>query len=137
MIKQVPEGNAPDTSTGNGGGNSPTENSGRNSVEIQPVKGSLTDLEKKLQDLQKKYKDGLIKLTPEEYKTEVTKIENQIKEKKIKLGLELYVSDNSLSAVSSQLQKYTEKLQVLDPEKDINEIHKIGNQIDALKKRQN
>ena len=145
QIKQVPEGNVPDTSTGNSPtGNSPTGNSphnsrggGSRSVEIQPVKGSLTDLEKRLQDLQKKYKDGLIKLTPEEYKTEVTKIENQIKEKKIKLGLELYVSDNSLSAVSSQLQKYSEKLQVLDPEKDINEIHKIGQQIDNLKKKQN
>ena len=141
-IKQVHEGNAPDTSTGNGGGNSfhtSTHNSrgGGGSGEIQPVKGSLTDLEKRLQDLQKKYKDGLIKLTPEEYKTEVTKIENQIKEKKIKLGLELYVSDNSLSAVSSKLQKYNEKLQVLDPEKDSQEIHKIGNEIDQLKKRQN
>lgn len=142
-IKQVPEGNAPDTSTGNSptgnspAGNSPHTGSGRNSGEIQPVKGSLTDLEKRLQDLQKKYKDGLIKLTPEEYKAEVTKIENQIKEKKIKLGLELYVSDNSLSAVSSQLQKYNEKLQVLDPEKDIDEIHKIGQQIDNLKKKQN
>lgn len=145
-IKQVPEGNAPDTSTGNGNGNgngnSPTGNSphtgsGRGSGEIQPVKGSLTDLEKRLQDLQKKYKDGLIKLTPEEYKTEVAKIENQIKEKKIKLGLELYVSDNTLQSVSSKLQKYGEKLQVLDPEKDQQEIHKIGNEIDALKKRQN
>lgn len=146
-IKQVPEGNAPDTSTGNGnsgnnsGGNSlhtSTNNSrGGGSVEIQPVKGSLTDLEKRLQDLQKKYKDGLIKLTPEEYKTEVTKIENQIKEKKIKLGLELYVSDNTLQSVSSKLQKYAEKLQVLDPEKDIDEIHKIGQEIDALKKHQN
>ena len=145
-IKQVPEGNAP---AGNSNGNSSTTStntsrtgsgnvgSGRNSVEIQPVKGSLTDLEKKLQDLQKKYKDGLIKLTPEEYKAEVAKIENQIKEKKIKLGLELYVSDNSLSAVSSKLQKYNEKLQVLDPEKDIDEIHKIGQQIDNLKKKQN
>ena len=141
QIKQVPEGNAPDTSTGN----SPTGNSphnsrgggGSRSGEIQPVKGSLTDLEKRLQDLQKKYKDGLIKLTPEEYKTEVTKIENQIKEKKIKLGLELYVSDNTLQSVSSQLQKYNEKLQVLDPEKDFKEIHKIGNEIDQLKKRQN
>ena len=142
-IKQVPEGNAPDTSTGNSPtGNSPTGNSphtgsGRSSGEIQPVKGSLTDLEKRLQDLQKKYKDGLIKLTPEEYKTEVTKIEKQIKEKKIKLGLELYVSDNTLHSVSSQLQKYNEKLQVLDPEKDFKEIHKIGNEIDQLKKRQN
>lgn len=142
-IKKVPEGDAPtgNSNGNNSGGNSPhtsTHNSrGGGSVEIQPVKGSLTDLEKKLQDLQKKYKDGLIKLTPEEYKAEVTKIENQIKEKKIKLGLELYVSDNSLSAVSSQLQKYSEKLQVLDPEKDINEIHKIGQQIDNLKKKQN
>ena len=140
-IKQVPEGNAPDTSTGNSPtGNSPHNSRGggsRNSGEIQPVKGSLTDLEKRLQDLQKKYKDGLIKLTPEEYKTEVTKIEKQIKEKKIKLGLELYVSDNTLQSVSSQLQKYNEKLQVLDPEKDFKEIHKIGNEIDALKKRQN
>lgn len=144
-IKKVPEGDAPATSTGNSNGNnsgnSPhtsTHNSrGGGSGEIQPVKGSLTDLEKKLQDLQKKYKDGLIKLTPEEYKAEVTKIENQIKEKKIKLGLELYVSDNSLSAVSSQLQKYNEKLQILDPEKDSQEIHKIGKEIDNLKKKQN
>lgn len=144
-IKQVPEGNAPagnsnGNSGNNSGGNSPhtsPHNSRGGSGEIQPVKGSLTDLEKKLQDLQKKYKDGLIKLTPEEYKTEVTKIENHIKEKKIKLGLELYVSDNSLSAVSSQLQKYNEKLQVLDPEKDFQEIHKIGKEIDQLKKQQN
>lgn len=145
-IKKVHEGDAP---TGNSNGNSSTTStntsrtgsgnvgSGRNSGEIQPVKGSLTDLEKKLQDLQKKYKDGLIKLTPEEYKAQITKIENQIKEKKIKLGLELYVSDNTLQSVSSQLQKYNEKLQVLDPEKDIDEIHKIGQQIDNLKKKQN
>lgn len=146
VIKQVPEGNAPDTSTGNGngngngnsgGGNSTHNSRGGGSGEIQPVKGSLTDLEKRLQDLQKKYKDGLIKLTPEEYKTQVTKLENQIKEKKIKLGIELYVSDNTLQSVSSKLQKYGEKLQVLDPEKDINEIHKIGQQIDQLKKKQN
>ena len=145
-IKKVPEGDAP---TGNSGGNSSTTStntsrtgsgnvgSGRNSVEIQPVKGSLTDLEKKLQDLQKKYKDGLIKLTPEEYKTEVEKIENQIKEKKIKLGLELYVSDNSLSAVSSQLQKYNEKLQLLDPDKDQHEMFFIREKIKELTQKQN
>lgn len=143
-IKKVPEGDAPDTSTRNSpGGNSPhtSQHNSRGGVsgyhEIQPVKGSLTDLEKKLQDLQKKYKDGLIKLTPEEYKTEVAKIENQVKEKKIKLGIELYVSDNTLQSVSSKLQKYNEKLQILDPEKDSQEIHKIGNEIDSLKKRQN
>lgn len=143
-IKQVPEGNAP-IGNGNSGGNSPhtsTHNyrgggSGRNSGEIQPVKGSLTDLEKKLQDLQKKYKDGLIKLTPAEYKTEVEKIENQIKEKKIKLGLELYVSDNSLSAVSSQLQKYNEKLQLLDPDKDQHEMFFIREKIKELTQKEN
>ena len=142
-IKKVPEGNAPDTSTGNSPtGNSPTGNSphtgsGRNSVEIQPVKGSLTDLEKKLQDLQKKYKDGLIKLTPEEYKAEVTKIENQIKEKKIKLGIDLYISDNSLSSVSSQLQKYNEKLSLLDPDKDQNEMFFIREKIKELTQKEN
>lgn len=143
-IKKVSEGDAP---TGNSNGNSSTtsthtsrtENvgSGRNSVEIQPVKGSLTDLEKKLQDLQKKYKDGLIKLTPEEYKAEVEKIENQIKEKKIKLGLDLYVSDNSLSAVSSQLQKYNEKLQLLDPDKDQHEMFFIREKIKELTQKEN
>lgn len=145
-IKKVPEGDAPignsnansstttthnSTNTGRGGG------SGRNSGGIQPIKGSLTDLEKKLQDLQKKYKDGLIKLTPEEYKTQVEKIENQIKEKKIKLGLELYVSDNSLQNVSSQLQKYNEKLSLLDPSKDIITITEIQQKISLLKQKQN
>lgn len=144
-IKKVPEG---DTPTVNSNGNSSTTsthtsrpgsgiNSGRNSVEIQPVKGSLTDLEKKLQDLQKKYKDGLIKLTPEEYKTEVEKIENQIKEKKIKLGLDLYVSDNSLSAVSSQIQKYNEKLSLLDPDKDQHEMFFIREKIKDLTQKEN
>lgn len=144
-IKKVPEGDAP---TGNSVGNSSTTSkhtstntgrggSGRNSVEIQPVKGSLTDLEKKLQDLQKKYKDGLIKLTPEEYKAEVAKIENQIKEKKIKLGIDLYVSDNSLSAVSSQLQKYNEKLQLLDPDKDQHEMFFIREKIKELTQKEN
>ena len=140
-IKQVPEGNSPaatnSQTTNSTHRNSSSHSGGSQRTEIQPVKGSLTDLEKKLQDLQKKYKDGLIKLSPEEYKTEITKIENQIKEKKIKLGIDLYVSDNSLQSVSSKLQKYNEKLQILDPEKDSAEIHKIGNEIDALKKRQN
>lgn len=142
-IKKVPEGNAPEGNSGGNSGNSPhtsTHNSrggGSGRSEIQPVKGSLTDLEKKLQDLQKKYKDGLIKLTPEEYKTEVAKIENQIKEKKIKLGLELYVSDNSLQNVSSQLQKYSEKLSLLDPSKDILTISEIQKKIALLKQKQN
>ena len=145
-IKRVPEGDAP---AGNSNANSSTTSthtsrtgsgnvgSGRNSVEIQPVKGSLSDLEKKLQDLQKKYKDGLIKLTPEEYKADVEKIENQIKEKKIKLGLELYVSDNSLSAVSSQLQKYNEKLSLLDPDKDQHEMFFIREKIKELTQKEN
>lgn len=141
-IKQVPEGNSPAAATNSQTTNSTHRNSSNHSgssqrTEIQPVKGSLTDLEKKLQDLQKKYKDGLIKLSPEEYKTEVTKLENQIKEKKIKLGIDLYVSDNSIQAVNSQLQKYNEKLQLLDPDKDIQTIHEVQRKIDILKQKQN
>lgn len=140
-IKQVPEGNSPaatnSQTTNSTHSNSSSHSGGSQRTEIQPVKGSLTDLEKKLQDLQKKYKDGLIKLSPEEYKTEVTKLENQIKEKKIKLGIDLYVSDNSLQSVSSQLQKYNEKLQLLDPDKDIQTIHEVQRKIDRLKQKQN
>lgn len=144
-IKKVPEGNAPDTSTGNSpGGNSPGGNSphtsthtGSQRTEIQPVKGSLSDLENKLQNLQKKYKDGLIKISPEEYKTEITKIENQIKEKKIKLGLDLQISENSLSNVSSKLRKYNEKMQLLDPDKDKEQVQDIRYKINDLIKKEN
>lgn len=140
-IKQVPEGNSPATTnsqtTISTHRNSSNHSGGSQRTEIQPVKGSLSDLEKKLQDLQKKYKDGLIKLSPEEYKTVVTKLENQIKEKKIKLGIDLYVSDNSLQSVSSQLQKYNQKLQILDPEKDYEEVQKIRYKINELIQKEN
>lgn len=141
-IKKVPEGNAPVTSTGNSpGGNSPHTGSGSHTgsqrTEIQPVKGSLSDLENKLQNLQKKYKDGLIKISPGEYKTEITKIENQIKEKKIKLGLDLQISENSLSNVSSQLRKYNEKIQLLDPDKDKEEVQDIRYKINDLIRKEN
>ena len=50
--------------------------------------GSLSDLENQLSELQKKYKDGLIKITPEDYKKQVKDLEKQIKAKKIELKLE-------------------------------------------------
>lgn len=67
--------------------------------------GSLTDLENKLSDLQKKYKDGLISITPEDYKKQVTDLENQINAKKLELGITPEIDDNSLSALKNQLNK--------------------------------
>lgn len=101
------------------------------------VSGSLSDLENKLQNLQKKYKDGLIKLSPDEYKKEIQVLEKQIKNKKIALGIDLYVSSNSLQSVSDEIQKQVNKLQILDPDKDMQEIEKIGHEIDRLKKKEN
>lgn len=66
--------------------------------------GSLSDLEIQLSELQKKYKDGLITLTPSDYKQKVETLTKAIESKKIELGL--YVPENK---IAKQLQSLTEK----------------------------
>lgn len=61
----------------------------RNTVQTTYTTNSLTALEHKLSDIQSKYKNGLIKITPDDYKKQVEDLERQIKDKKIELGLEL------------------------------------------------
>ena len=53
---------------------STTSHSSKKGVEVAAA-GSLGDLEKQLSDLQKKYKDGLITLSPEEYQKQVKALE--------------------------------------------------------------
>ena len=142
--KKVPQGKVKpkkvdeDSDANKPDANKPTRNS-HTSKTNQPtfVSGSLSDLENKLQTLQKKYKDGLIKLSPDEYKREIQVLGKQIKDKKIALGIDLYVSSNSLQTVSEEIQKEANKLQILDPDKDIHEIEQIGKKIDELKKKEN
>ena len=53
--------------------------------------GSLSDLENQLSDLQKKYKDGLITLTPADYQQKVNDLTKAIESKKIELDIEMPV----------------------------------------------
>lgn len=66
--------------------------------------GSLSDLEHQLSELQSKYKDGLISLTPSDYQQKVVTLTKAIEAKKIELGLSL-----PEDKISKQLQSLNEK----------------------------
>lgn len=66
--------------------------------------GSLSDLEHQLSELQAKYKDGLISLTPTDYQQKVETLTKAIEAKKIELGLSL-----PEDKISKQLQTLNEK----------------------------
>ena len=82
-IKQaVDTGAYDDIFSGGGNDNEPPK--------IKAIKGSLSDLEQQLSDLQKKRKDGLLpELDAKQFQEKVDDLTNKIKEKKIELGLEL------------------------------------------------
>lgn len=86
------------------GGTPKKKKEGKGDTSIPPVSGSLGDLENKLSELQKKYKDGLIKLTPDNYRKKVEEFENAILSKKIQLGLE--PPDDSLTGLERQLSTF-------------------------------
>ena len=69
----------------------------------EPVAGSLGYLEKQLKDLQDKYKNGLIKITPDDYQKQVKELEDKIEQKKIELKL-AYDKD-SVEGLEEQLKK--------------------------------
>ena len=71
----------------------------------EAVSGSLQDLENKLSDLKKKYKDGILKITPENYQKQVDELEAQIKKKRIEMGLEVEVLDGSLQKLNEDIAK--------------------------------
>lgn len=75
-------------------------------VEVKPTfaEGSLADLENQLSTLQSKYKNGLITLTPSDYKQKVDELTTAIEKKKIELGL--VVPEQK---INEQLKKLTEK----------------------------
>jgi len=66
--------------------------------------GSLSDLEHQLSELQSKYKNGLVTLTPSDYRKQVETMAQAIEAKKIELGL--YVPEDK---IAKQLQTLTEK----------------------------
>ena len=78
-------------------------NKGNKNTKVEPVAGSLGDLEKQLKDLQDKYKNGLIKITPDDYQKQVKELEDKIEQKKIELKL-AYDKD-SVEGLEEQLKK--------------------------------
>lgn len=115
-VEDISKGNS-NTNSVNSKGNSNSSNSNSNSksnstVQPKAVSGSLTDLENKLNELNRKYKDGLVKITPEDYKSQVQKLESEINDKKIQLGLIPNVDDKSLQSIESQLSKKNNELKV-------------------------
>ena len=91
--------------------------------------GSLQDLENKLADLQKKYKDGVLRITPEDYKKQVDELEAQIHKKKIEMGLEIEVVDGSLQRLTEQLAEKEKLLKLAIDDESRSQIQK---EIDEL-----
>ena len=81
-----------------------TTNSSVDAKEVDYATGSLSDLENKLSDLQKKYKDGVLNITPEQYQSQVKNLEEQIKRKKIALGLEIDFNAEEIEDIQDMLQ---------------------------------
>lgn len=86
--------------TGGSGGSG-----GSKKDEPKYVKGSLSDLEAQLQKIEKDYKDGLIPITKkDEYEKTVKELQQKIKNKKLEMGLEVKIPENSLKAIEEQLK---------------------------------
>ena len=93
-------------SVSGGTGGKTTRSGGSNTTNNKQTfaAGSLSDLEHQLSELQSKYKDGLISLTPSDYQQKVETLTKAIEAKKIELGLSL-----PEDKISKQLQSLNEK----------------------------
>lgn len=103
------------TKPGSNGGGSHSgghNGSGGNTPKEEAAKGSLADLEQQLSDLQKKYKEGLIKITPDDYKAKVAALEKQIQQKKIELGLVVDIPEGSIKKIDEQIAQKTSELKL-------------------------
>lgn len=94
--------------------------------------GSLSDLENQLSDLKKKYKDGILKITPENYQKQVDELEAQIRKKRIELGLEVEVPEGSLQKITDDIAKQEKLLKLAVDDESRKKIQK---EIDELTKQ--
>lgn len=86
------------------GSNSP-KTTPKSTTKEEPVSGSLGDLEKQLSDLKSKYKNGLINVTPEDYKQQVEQLEKAITDKKYELGIEIPIPEGSIADIEKKISK--------------------------------
>lgn len=94
------------------------------------AKGSLSDLENQLSTLQSKYKDGLLpNLTTDKYLEQVDKLEAEIKQKKMELGLIPVLPEGSIAKIDEEISK---KQRELNLAVDDASRKKIQDEIDVL-----
>lgn len=96
--------------------------------------GSLEDLEQKLSELQRKYKGGLIKITPDDYKKQVDDLERQIKEKKIELQIEVDVKGalKQLSVILGNQLEIEAKIKADDPKNLMSQLETLTKSISDI-----
>lgn len=123
------------TPTGGGKGKgSKGSKTSKTTAKVEPVKGSLGDLEKRLSELQSKYKNGLIKLTPDDYKKQVDDLEREILSKKIELGIEIDVKGalKQLSIVLGNEQEIEAKIKLDDPKNLMSQLETLTKSIQDI-----
>lgn len=127
----TPSPTTTNTPSKTGGTTSGTKSGGKSGKKDEPkfTDGSLSDLEHKLSELKSKYKDGLIQITPDDYKQQVDELEAQIKSKKVELGLLVEADENSLKAIEEKISaKQSELKLAIDDESR----YKIQQEINEL-----
>ena len=125
----------PTSGGGKGSKGSKGVKAGKTSKTIEPVKGSLGDLEKQLSKLQNDYKNGLIKLLPDDYKKQVEDLERQILAKKIELGIEIDVKGalKQLSVLVGKEQEIEAKIKAEDPKNLIKQLDTLTKSISDIR----
>lgn len=74
---------------------------------LEPAPGSLADMQKQLSELQQNQQNGWVKLNPEDYKNQVTKLKKDIEKQEIILGIKSDPTEDKLKELEKQYQKIT------------------------------
>ena len=91
------------------------------------VPGSLSDLENRLSELQTKYKNGVLKISPDDYDKQVRDFEKQIADKRIELKIDadpksVVGLENQISKLRSDMEHNRLKIPVDEALKTISQL---------------
>lgn len=126
-------GDTPQATSGKSGKSGGGNKGGSDTVKY--AKESLSDLENQLSDLQSKYKDGLLPdMNADKYISEVKRLEKEIEDKKIELGIIVPALDGSIDKINEDIKKKQVELNaaITDESRE-----KIQAEIDNLNRQKN
>ena len=78
-------------------------------IELGIDVANLVNLEQRLDRLKKQYKNGLIKITPDDYEKKVRELESQIKDIRVRIGVDESPDLQKLIDLQAKLQKLKSK----------------------------